>query len=436
MAKLRLIPASGAPIEITEDDTLIGRDPSCDIVLPDGSVSRRHARIQRREGGFAVVDQASANGTFLDSQRVADAGLRHGHELRVGAVTLRVEIETDQPDLAATVAGAEPDIEATVVAEAPVTELEDVLNEPPAYLEPPLAEPRFSPPPPPPAGYGPPPGLSSAVDVPAPAGPPGGSMKKPLLWAAGGCCGCLLLILIVAAVVGGFFYFASQEPAKAVRAQLSEIRDGQLEAAYQRLDEPYRAELSKADFEQFVSVHPAVRNNADASFTHRSLENDTAVLAGVLTSRSEEAEPVRFALRKRDGEWKITSIEIDGKAAGSGLKLATTKIDKTRESRVTLVKVTVQVSGFSGRVVASGHEVDLAADLVTLYPDGSPVANLCQENVHRLTRTYETAIEAVDFNTLLRFPDGVPPGDYTATLTFRDLIGETQSRHAVQFALP
>ena len=101
MAKLRLIPASGEPIEITQDETLIGRDPSCDIVLPDGSVSRRHARIQEREGGWAVVDQASANGTFLDSQRVADAGLRNGHELRLGAVSLRVEIETDEPDLAA-----------------------------------------------------------------------------------------------------------------------------------------------------------------------------------------------------------------------------------------------------------------------------------------------------------------------------------------------
>jgi predicted component of type VI protein secretion system len=318
MAKLRLIPSSGEPIEVTRDDTLIGRDPSCDLVLPDGSVSRRHARIQRREGGWAVVDQASANGTFLDSQRVADAGLRDGHELRVGAVALRVEIETDGPDLAATVAAAEPDIEATVVAEAPVSELEDVLDQTPPYVAP--SEPHHtfpsSPPPPPPAGgFGPPPGVSSAVD--APAGPaPGGSMKKPLMWVAGGCCGCLLLMLIVAGVIGGFVYFASQEPAKAVRAQLAEIRAGQIDAAFQRLDEPYQKEMSQAGFEQFVASHPALRDNVDASFNQRSMTNDRAMLAGVLTSSSEERAAVRFELRHRSGGWKITSIEVDGQMAG------------------------------------------------------------------------------------------------------------------------
>ncbi len=318
MAKLRLIPSSGEPLEITGDDTLIGRDPSCDIVLPDGSVSRRHARIQRREGGWAVVDQASANGTFLDSQRVADAGLRDGHELRVGAVPLRVEIETDGPDLAATVAASEADIEATVVAEAPISELEDVLDQTPPYVAP--SEPRYtlpsSPPPPPPAvGLGPPPGVSSAVE--GPVGPaPGGSMKKPLMWVAGGCCGCLLLMAIVAGVIGGFVYFASQEPAKAVRAQLAEIRTGELEAAFQRLDPPYQVELSLPGFEQFVASHPALRDNVDASFNQRTMTNDRAMLAGVLTSSSEQSEEARFELRHRSGGWKITSIEIDGQVAG------------------------------------------------------------------------------------------------------------------------
>ena len=72
MANLRLIPGSGAPIEVTKDEALVGRDPGCDVVVADGSVSRRHAKIQRRGEGFTVVDQGSANGTFIDSQRVAE----------------------------------------------------------------------------------------------------------------------------------------------------------------------------------------------------------------------------------------------------------------------------------------------------------------------------------------------------------------------------
>ena len=92
MATLRLIPASGSALEIPRDQALVGRDPACDIVLNDGSVSRRHARIERRGAVWAVVDQGSANGTFIDSHRVTDATLRDGQELRLGSVSFRVEL--------------------------------------------------------------------------------------------------------------------------------------------------------------------------------------------------------------------------------------------------------------------------------------------------------------------------------------------------------
>jgi pSer/pThr/pTyr-binding forkhead associated (FHA) protein len=58
MAAIRLISSSGSPIEISQN-VLVGRDPSCDVVLTDGSVSRRHARIELRETGWAVIDQGS-----------------------------------------------------------------------------------------------------------------------------------------------------------------------------------------------------------------------------------------------------------------------------------------------------------------------------------------------------------------------------------------
>src|SRR5262249_53169910 len=92
MKTLSLGPGFGAPIEITKD-VLVGRDAACDVVVPDGSVSRRHARLEWRGDNWAIVDQASANGTFLDSQRIAEAGLRHGQELRLGGVPFKVLIE-------------------------------------------------------------------------------------------------------------------------------------------------------------------------------------------------------------------------------------------------------------------------------------------------------------------------------------------------------
>src|SRR5947209_5136996 len=96
MAPLRLVPASGAAVELDTDSALVGRDPSCDVVVADGSVSRRHARLERRGEDWAVVDQGSANGTFLDSQRITESPLRDGQELRFGAIAYRVEIEGEE----------------------------------------------------------------------------------------------------------------------------------------------------------------------------------------------------------------------------------------------------------------------------------------------------------------------------------------------------
>ena len=50
MATLRLVPVSGPPIDVVKDQSMVGRDPSCEIVVTDGSVSRRHARLEQRAG--------------------------------------------------------------------------------------------------------------------------------------------------------------------------------------------------------------------------------------------------------------------------------------------------------------------------------------------------------------------------------------------------
>ncbi len=217
MATLRLVPLSGSPIEITNDTVSIGRDPGSDIVLNDGSVSRRHARIEKRGDVWAVVDQASANGTFLDSQRVADVGLRHGHELRFGAVSFLLEIPDQAQDMAVTVSGAEE--EETVIgdiAPAPAAlPRPPRLPPPPASASPPQPPAPSLPPPPPSAAPGGLPPVPGPVGSPPAAGQPG--QTKTLFWAAGGCCGCLTLLVLVAAVAAWFFYYPSVEkPAAAV----------------------------------------------------------------------------------------------------------------------------------------------------------------------------------------------------------------------------
>jgi pSer/pThr/pTyr-binding forkhead associated (FHA) protein len=119
MATLRLVPlapASGLPVEVKGDMALVGREPGCDVLVSDGSVSRKHARLEKRGSGWTVVDQGSANGTFLDSQRVAEAAIKSGQEIRFGAIAFRVEFESDEDLIATMMATPSPD--ATVVAPA------------------------------------------------------------------------------------------------------------------------------------------------------------------------------------------------------------------------------------------------------------------------------------------------------------------------------
>jgi hypothetical protein len=286
MAMLRLVPSSGNPIEVAQDAVLIGRDPTCDLVLSDGSVSRRHARIERRGPQWFVVDQGSANGTFLDSQRVTDGAMRNGQELRFGSVAYRVEV-TASTDTADLMPGA------TIVQAAP--------PEPPR---------RPSAPPPPPPSAAP----SARVAAARPLVPRAQTPKKhgPLFWTLAGCCGCITLLALAAGAFFGGIFFMTKGASDAVDQQLRDLRKGDIAAAYGRMSQDYRNRASEADFGAFVQEHVTLRSNKDYSFSSRAVHNQTARLSGVLTATSGEKEAVSFALIKEEGTWKIALIDFSG----------------------------------------------------------------------------------------------------------------------------
>jgi hypothetical protein len=64
--------------------TRIGRSPDCDIFLDDVTVSRNHAVLVEREGGYTVEDQGSLNGTFVNRRRIETALLENGDEVQIG----------------------------------------------------------------------------------------------------------------------------------------------------------------------------------------------------------------------------------------------------------------------------------------------------------------------------------------------------------------
>jgi predicted component of type VI protein secretion system len=97
MSVLRLIPLKGEAIVVDADEALVGREANCNVVVPHPSVSRRHALIKRKQDVFFVVDQGSANGTFVDSKRIVDATLKDGCVLRFGSASFKVEVKDELP---------------------------------------------------------------------------------------------------------------------------------------------------------------------------------------------------------------------------------------------------------------------------------------------------------------------------------------------------
>jgi pSer/pThr/pTyr-binding forkhead associated (FHA) protein len=84
-------PDAGRQIEL-RGPTVLGRDQSADVVLGDGQISRRHARVTpSASGGIVVEDLESTNGTFVNHDEVhAPVELAPGDELLVGVTVMQV----------------------------------------------------------------------------------------------------------------------------------------------------------------------------------------------------------------------------------------------------------------------------------------------------------------------------------------------------------
>jgi len=79
----------------------IGRADYNDLVFPDESVSTTHAKLQRREGVWVLVDLDSTNGTFVDGERIkGEAPLAPGAGVRLGEIALVFEPTDDAAGVA------------------------------------------------------------------------------------------------------------------------------------------------------------------------------------------------------------------------------------------------------------------------------------------------------------------------------------------------
>ena len=70
--------------------TVIGRGRTADLVLSEATISRAHALLGFKGDRPFLQDLGSTNGTLVNGSREQQTMLRHGDELRMGRLVLRI----------------------------------------------------------------------------------------------------------------------------------------------------------------------------------------------------------------------------------------------------------------------------------------------------------------------------------------------------------
>jgi DNA-binding winged helix-turn-helix (wHTH) protein len=88
----------GQTFALADGETIIGRDPRCQVWLDHSGVSRRHAQISIGQGSDRpmLTDLGSTNGTFVRGERVEEpTPLADGDVIKVGSISVKFREWTD-----------------------------------------------------------------------------------------------------------------------------------------------------------------------------------------------------------------------------------------------------------------------------------------------------------------------------------------------------
>lgn len=76
-------------IPIIKPNYLIGRDPTCDLQIRDGAISRRHAEVLRTDRGWFIKDLGSENGLHYMGMQIDNKRIEDGDVFQLGSYAIR-----------------------------------------------------------------------------------------------------------------------------------------------------------------------------------------------------------------------------------------------------------------------------------------------------------------------------------------------------------
>ncbi len=79
---------AGKKISIADnmESIIVGREQECDFFLDDATVSRQHAKLEKKWGGMVLLDLSSKNGTYVNHEKIKEKVIRDGDKLMFGTV--------------------------------------------------------------------------------------------------------------------------------------------------------------------------------------------------------------------------------------------------------------------------------------------------------------------------------------------------------------
>jgi len=96
-------PMKGQRITLEASTMVVGRDPGCDVCLPDEEIAQRHAELTvTPEGSVRMRDLGTMNRILVNGREVREITLRHGDLLEMGRtrLLLQASVEAEMPGVA------------------------------------------------------------------------------------------------------------------------------------------------------------------------------------------------------------------------------------------------------------------------------------------------------------------------------------------------